>query len=238
MSRWGRTAAGQGSIPAVLRISQTVQAPIGDQGRAVHHARADSPTSGCPGPSPPAACGCPSGAGSSRSAGAERSTAGDQPRVPAQQLRGETINAGRRLLGRTLASPLVIARSGHDGRGLLVVRRSTATWWRSTRISASFAASERASRTSQPKSRTKPRYSSRTATAVIIPGRWGHRRPIDANGDRLATPPRQCRPLPRSHPGASRPSHLQRSMSRGRQGSRHPQAGDAQTPEVGMWVIT
>jgi hypothetical protein len=36
----------------------------------------------------------------------------------------------------------------------------------------------------------KTKYGSRTATAVIISDPWGHRWPIEANGDLLATPPR------------------------------------------------
>jgi len=46
-----------------------------------------------------------------------------------------------------------------------LARRSTATSCRSVRISASFAASERASSASQPNTRTSVKYASRKATA-------------------------------------------------------------------------
>jgi len=60
-------------------------------------------------------------------------------------VRGETVNASRRGFGRSLASALITARSAHDRRGRLVVRWSTAIWWRRIAILASLAASERAS---------------------------------------------------------------------------------------------
>ena len=50
-----------------------------------------------------------------------------------------------------------IARSAQDNLGVLTWRWSTATCWRSRRISASLAWSERASRASQPKTRRATR---------------------------------------------------------------------------------
>jgi hypothetical protein len=50
-----------------------------------------------------------------------------------------------------------IARSAQSSRGLALVRRRTATSWRSTSSSASFDAVERASSTIQPTSRAKIR---------------------------------------------------------------------------------
>lgn len=56
------------------------------------------------------------------------------------------------------------ARSAQSSLGLGCWRRSTATSWRSTSSSASFAADERASSASHPARRTNIRYSSRTVT--------------------------------------------------------------------------
>ena len=51
-----------------------------------------------------------------------------------------------------------------DGRGRATCRRSTASWWRRMRISASFDAQLRVSRPSQPIAVRKIRYRSRRAT--------------------------------------------------------------------------
>ena len=66
---------------------------------------------------------------------------------------------------RELARP--VAEVEQQVAGLLgraTCRRNTASWWRSTRISMSLDRSDRPSSTSQPRSRTKIRYSSRRAT--------------------------------------------------------------------------
>src|ERR1019366_8423041 len=49
-------------------------------------------------------------------------------------------NDPQRSRGTRLASMLISARSDQVSRGRATWRRSTASWWRSTRISASFAA--------------------------------------------------------------------------------------------------
>jgi hypothetical protein len=84
------------------------------------------------------------------------------------------------------------------GRGWC--RRSTATSWGSTRISASFAASERASSASQLNTRASSRYASRKATT----------------GDHAARAVGGCRRGRSAEPGrpGQTPCH----------GSRHPQA--------------
>ena len=68
-----------------------------------------------------------------------------------------------------------MARPAQDSRGLRTWRRDTATSWRSTRISAFFACSLRASRPSQTRTCRKIRYNNRTATT----GDHAHdRRPV------------------------------------------------------------
>jgi hypothetical protein len=64
----------------------------------------------------------------------------------------------------TLASVLLTAGSAQSSRGRGLDRRSTATSCRSTSSSASLEADDRPSRTSQPQTRTKMRYSRRRDT--------------------------------------------------------------------------
>jgi hypothetical protein len=78
---------------------------------------------------------------------------GHQPPVPAQDgLRGDQHPA-RRGRGSRRASAEITARSAHDSRGRPACRRRKASWCRNTRISASLAASDRASNTIQLTSR-------------------------------------------------------------------------------------
>jgi len=77
---------------------------------------------------------------------------------------GVTSMPNRRAFGRSPASAATTVRSAHDRRGRATCRRSTASWWRRTRISMSLDRLERPSRTNQPSSRTKIRYSNRRAT--------------------------------------------------------------------------
>ena len=57
-------------------------------------------------------------------------------------------------LGSSRASAARIARSAQDSFGVPAWRWSTATWWRKIKISASLAWSERASKASQPNTRS------------------------------------------------------------------------------------
>ena len=70
---------------------------------------------------------------------------------------GVTIRRARNFPGRSLISAAMTARSAQSSRGLGLVRRSAATSCRSTSSAAFLDADERASRTSQPQSRTKIR---------------------------------------------------------------------------------
>jgi hypothetical protein len=82
---------------------------------------------------------------------------GDQAAVPAQKVPGVTSRCARNLPGRSRISAAITARSAQSSRGRGWVRRSTATSYRSTKISAFFDADDRPSRTSQLQSRTKMR---------------------------------------------------------------------------------
>jgi hypothetical protein len=101
--------------------------------------------------------------------------------------------------GSSRASPASTARSAQSNRGRATRRRSTATWWRSSRSSASLAAELRVSSASHPISLQNIRYISR---GVI------HRssRPGDCPGELPAQHPRptfwhpQDSPSLASHP--------------------------------------
>ena len=71
-----------------------------------------------------------------------------QASVPAQQRLGLDQEAGQRARGRTRLTAASSARSANASLGRGTWRRSTASWWRRTRISKSLAASPRASSTS------------------------------------------------------------------------------------------
>jgi hypothetical protein len=62
----------------------------------------------------------------------------------------------------------MIARSGHEGRGVPTWRRRTETSWRSTSISTSFAVERRRSKPSHPNNRTVIKYVSRNNTSVSM----------------------------------------------------------------------
>jgi hypothetical protein len=76
-------------------------------------------------------------------------------RCQASSVPGVTIRCTRRCLGSNLASAASIARSAQSGLGRTTCRCKTATSCRNTRISVSFAASLRASSTSQPNNRPR-----------------------------------------------------------------------------------
>ncbi len=77
---------------------------------------------------------------------------------------GVTSRCVRSRGGRSRISAARTARSAQSNRGRGWVRRSTATSCHSTSSSAFFDAADRLSRTSQPQSRTKMRYSRRKDT--------------------------------------------------------------------------
>lgn len=81
----------------------------------------------------------------------------DQAAVPGQQRAGVTIWCSRTPPASTLARAASTARSAQSGLGRTTCRRSTATSCRSTRISASFAASPCVSSASQPNTQTMKR---------------------------------------------------------------------------------
>ena len=58
----------------------------------------------------------------------------------------------------------MIARSGHEGRGVPTWRRKTDISWRSTMISTSFAVERRRNKPSQSNSLTVIKYVSRNST--------------------------------------------------------------------------
>jgi hypothetical protein len=70
---------------------------------------------------------------------------------------GVTIRCGRQVWDSSRASAANTARSAQDRRGLLTWRRSTATSWRSTKISAFFDVELRANSPGQPTSCRKMR---------------------------------------------------------------------------------
>src|SRR5213592_2876249 len=78
---------------------------------------------------------------------------------------GVTSRCTRSQAGRTRIGAARTARSAQSSRGRELARRSTATSCRSTSSSASLEADERPSRTGQPQTRTKIRYSRRRDTA-------------------------------------------------------------------------
>ena len=75
----------------------------------------------------------------------------------AASVRGETSRSRRSRVGSSLLNALSMARSSHVSVGRGLVRRSTATSCRSTRISTSLAASERASSAIQLSTRASTR---------------------------------------------------------------------------------
>jgi hypothetical protein len=75
-----------------------------------------------------------------------------------------TIRCGRRPFGSTRDNPARRARSVHSSRGLGFARRSTATSWRRTSISAFFDADDRASSASQDSTATPNRWIRRICT--------------------------------------------------------------------------
>src|SRR6266480_6346852 len=80
-------------------------------------------------------------------------------------VQGVTRRCIRRLRGRSRISAAKIARPAQSSRGRGLVRRSTANSCRSTSSSMSLDAVDRPTRTSQPQSRMKIRYSKRIDTA-------------------------------------------------------------------------
>src|SRR5450756_2238015 len=80
------------------------------------------------------------------------------------RVRGELIRRSWRswLPGSCRASAASTARSAHDSLGFLTCRWRTATWCRRIRSSASLARSDRASKASQPNTRSTTRYANRS----------------------------------------------------------------------------
>ncbi len=78
-------------------------------------------------------------------------------RCQASNVPGVTIRCNCRRLGSSRATAAITARSAQSGLGRVTCRRKTATSCRSTKISASLAASFRASSTSQPNTNTMKR---------------------------------------------------------------------------------
>jgi hypothetical protein len=92
---------------------------------------------------------------------------GGVPRPGDEALASRAI---RRLRRSVRARAAISARSAQDIRGRAVWRCSTASWWRSTRISTSLSASDRAIRTIQLTMRQASRYVSRSPIKRILPG--------------------------------------------------------------------
>jgi hypothetical protein len=83
---------------------------------------------------------------------------------------GDTSRSRRSPMGSSLLSAPRTARSTQVKVGRGLCRRSTATSCRSTRISTSLAASDRASSASQLRTRASVRYASRKAMVIDDPG--------------------------------------------------------------------
>jgi hypothetical protein len=87
----------------------------------------------------------------------------DEAAVPAQQRLGLDKKQDQRERGRARLNAASGARSAGWGLGRATRRRSTVSWWRSTRISKSLAASPRASRTSSWMERHSARWRASTS---------------------------------------------------------------------------
>jgi hypothetical protein len=85
--------------------------------------------------------------------------------MPPQQRGGRDDAARPQGFGRSRAKAASTARSAQLSRGRRVVRRSTATSWRSASISTSLDAEDRASSASQDNPWAKAWYNSRATTA-------------------------------------------------------------------------
>jgi hypothetical protein len=87
---------------------------------------------------------------------------------------GVTRRYWRRGRGSSRMSAASTARSAQSSRGWGLARRNTATSWRRTSSSTFFDAEDRPTNHSQPRTRTKIRYSRRNDTRRDHPGRAGH----------------------------------------------------------------
>src|ERR1700716_891225 len=85
-------------------------------------------------------------------------------RCHASSVPGVTMRCRRSSRGSSRTSADMIARSGHEGRGVPTWRRRTENSWRSTRISTSLAVERRRSKPSQPNNLTVIKYVSRNST--------------------------------------------------------------------------
>jgi hypothetical protein len=95
--------------------------------------------------------------GPHRSPGQDRGRVLKPHRCQASRVPGVTMRCSRSRPGGSRARAASTARSAQSGLGRATCRRSTATSCRSTKISASLAASLRASSTSQPNTRAMSR---------------------------------------------------------------------------------
>ena len=85
-------------------------------------------------------------------------------RCHASSVPGVTMRCRRSSRGSSRTGADMIARSGHEGRGVPTWRRRTENSWRSTRISTSLAVERRRSKPSQPNNLTVIKYVSRNST--------------------------------------------------------------------------
>jgi hypothetical protein len=135
----------EGSIPARLRIAQTVEAPTRQPMPASSPAMRRYPQSGF----------SPARRRITLRSDGDVGGRPDRWRLPVHRrltksacqrrsVPGVTNTIWRRAWGSSRANALRKARSAQDGRGRQTCRRKTFTWWRSTRISAVLEASDRA----------------------------------------------------------------------------------------------
>ena len=90
--------------------------------------------------------------------------------MPAQDRVGVARRWQRSVRGSRRMRAANTARSAQSSRGFRLVRRSTATSWRSTRSSTSLVEDERLSSRISPSTCRKIRYDNRSDTAAIMPG--------------------------------------------------------------------
>jgi hypothetical protein len=130
------------------RTRRIVPSPTGTPGRAAHPESAGNPSAGSPEPTaPPAPAPRPGPTVALRRSGTSTFSG---PAAGASRVAAVTIRCNRRCLGSSLARAASTARSAQSGLGRATCRRKTATSCRSTRISASLAASLRVRNSSQP----------------------------------------------------------------------------------------
>lgn len=131
--------------------------------------------------------------------------------MPDEQCLWPNENTGQRPLGNARESPARTTRSADPSSGRATWRRSTASWWRSTRISSSFASSLAPNNIANSKSRRKAQYTDDTTTKAhtLTPphataSRHTRPRPLATHPIQSATPPETTIDFPAPTPPIAR----------------------------------